>query len=271
LERNNKDMEVTDWLTYFARTVVEAQSTTIRRVDFYIAKAKFYERLRDQLNERQAKLIARMFREDIDGGLSAENYITITGTSRATAHAIFKTLSRRARWAARGSYGIPDTILNLAKGPRDEPGGGTCRTTSGVLRRSPRHRPRRSCFVSGKTSHGSAQSAAPHGPTRRSAAPNGANWRRLPSRQRTWERKRKTRAPSPGISSSGMPSIRSLSRHALKDVLRQIEPDDANFLHGRLSSRRGPQHHDLGTSMPSEGVRPIGVGLNADRRGNPLK
>jgi hypothetical protein len=46
----------------------------------------------------------------------------------------------------------------------------------------------------------------------------------------------------------------------LKDVLRQIEPDDANFLHGRLSSRRGPQHHDLGTSMPSEGIRPIGVG-----------
>jgi Fic family protein len=88
LERNNKDMEVTDWVTYFARTVIEAQSTTIRRVDFYVAKAKFYERLRDQLNERQAKLIARMFREDIDGfkgGLSAENYITITGTSRATA------------------------------------------------------------------------------------------------------------------------------------------------------------------------------------------
>ncbi|MGH7967445.1 MAG: DUF4172 domain-containing protein, partial [Limisphaerales bacterium] len=56
--------------------------------DFYIAKAKFYERLRGQLNERQAKVIARMFKEGIDGfkgGLSAENYITITGTSRATA------------------------------------------------------------------------------------------------------------------------------------------------------------------------------------------
>ena len=88
LERNNKNMEVTDWLRYFAETVIEAQSTTIRRVDFYVAKAKFYERLRGQLNERQAKVIARMFKEGIDGfkgGLSAENYITITGTSRATA------------------------------------------------------------------------------------------------------------------------------------------------------------------------------------------
>jgi Fic family protein len=88
LEHNNKDMEVTDWLRYFAETVIEAQTTTIKRVDFYIAKAKHYERQRDQLNERQTKVIARMFMEGIDGfkgGLSAENYISITGTSRATA------------------------------------------------------------------------------------------------------------------------------------------------------------------------------------------
>ncbi len=88
LEHNNKDMEVTEWLTYFAETIVEAQSTTIKRVDFYVAKAKYYERLRGQFGERQAKVITRMFKEGIDGfkgGLSAENYISITGTSRATA------------------------------------------------------------------------------------------------------------------------------------------------------------------------------------------
>lgn len=88
LERNNKELEITDWLKYFARTVLEAQGNTISRVDFYVAKAKFHDRLRGQLNERQAKAIARMFKEGIDGfkgGLSAENYLTITGTSRATA------------------------------------------------------------------------------------------------------------------------------------------------------------------------------------------
>lgn len=88
LEYNNKNMEVTDWLRYFAETVIVAQSTTIRRVDFYVVKAKFYERLRGHFNERQAKVLARMFNEGIDGfkgGLSAENYISITGTSRATA------------------------------------------------------------------------------------------------------------------------------------------------------------------------------------------
>lgn len=88
LERNNKETEITDWLVYFAETILEAQRNTIRRVEFYLAKAKFYDRLRDRLNPRQEKVVARMFREGIDGfkgGLSAENYISITKTSRATA------------------------------------------------------------------------------------------------------------------------------------------------------------------------------------------
>jgi Fic family protein len=88
LERNNKENEITDWLTYFANTVLEAQSNTLKRVDFYVAKARFYERLRGKLNERQEKVVARMFEEGIDGfkgGLSAENYIRISKTSRATA------------------------------------------------------------------------------------------------------------------------------------------------------------------------------------------
>jgi Fic family protein len=75
LERTNKDNEVTNWLTYFANTVLEAQDNTLKRVDFYVAKAKVYDRLRGRLNERQEKVIARMFREGIDGfkgGLSAE-------------------------------------------------------------------------------------------------------------------------------------------------------------------------------------------------------
>jgi Fic family protein len=88
LEHNNQELEITDWLVYFGNTVLEAQRNTIKRVDFYVAKAKLYEKLRGQLNERQEKVLARMFREGIDGfegGLSAENYISIGKTSRATA------------------------------------------------------------------------------------------------------------------------------------------------------------------------------------------
>ena len=87
LERNNKDLEINDWMNYFANTILEAQLNTIKRVDFYVAKAKFYGKFRDKFNERQAKVVASMFKEGIDGfkgGLSAENYISITKTSRAT-------------------------------------------------------------------------------------------------------------------------------------------------------------------------------------------
>jgi len=88
LEAANKHNEITDWLLYFGRVVLEAQKTTERRIQFLIEKAKLYDRLRGQLNERQEKVIARMFREGPDGfegGLSAENYLAITQTSTATA------------------------------------------------------------------------------------------------------------------------------------------------------------------------------------------
>lgn len=88
LERNNKDTEITDWIVYFARTVLDAQDNTLRRIEFVIEKAKIYDRLRERMNARQEKAIARMFREGIDGfkgGLSAKNYISITSAPRTTA------------------------------------------------------------------------------------------------------------------------------------------------------------------------------------------
>lgn len=88
LERHQKTLDVTPWLEWFAETVLTAQQVTLDRVGFFIAKARFYDRHREQLNDRQAKVIERMFREGPDGfegGLSAENYLSITGTSRATA------------------------------------------------------------------------------------------------------------------------------------------------------------------------------------------
>ena len=88
LERHQKTLDVTPWLQWFGEIVLQAQTATLDRVGFFITKAHFYDLYRDQLNDRQAKSIARMFKEGpggFKGGLSAENYISITGTSRATA------------------------------------------------------------------------------------------------------------------------------------------------------------------------------------------
>jgi len=88
LEAHQKTTAITDWLVWFAEIVIKAQQTTLERVAFFIAKAQFYDLHRARMNDRQTKVIERMFREGparFVGGLSAENYISITGTSRATA------------------------------------------------------------------------------------------------------------------------------------------------------------------------------------------
>jgi len=106
LEVSNRDNEITDWLVYFARTVIDAQSQAQILVDFIIAKTKFYDRLRGQLNERQEKAIARMMREGPDGfegGLSADKYISITGTSRATATRDLQDLAGKEALIRTGS------------------------------------------------------------------------------------------------------------------------------------------------------------------------
>jgi Fic family protein len=117
LERNNKDTEITDWLVYFAETIIQAQRNTIKRVDFYVAKAKLYEKLRGGLNERQEKVIARMFREGIDGfkgGLSAENYVAITKASRATATRDLQALVAKGALTRTGELRHTRYHLNIS-------------------------------------------------------------------------------------------------------------------------------------------------------------
>jgi Fic family protein len=87
LERNNKVLEVTDWLAWFAATTIEAQRRTIANVEFVIDKTKLLDRLRGKLNERQEKALLRMLKEGPEGfkgGLSAGNYGRITGAPSAT-------------------------------------------------------------------------------------------------------------------------------------------------------------------------------------------
>ncbi len=72
----------------FVQTVLDAQAYTVDCIEFLIKKARLYRRLQGQLNKRQQKVLARMFREGLGGftgGLSAENYIRITKTSASTA------------------------------------------------------------------------------------------------------------------------------------------------------------------------------------------
>jgi Fic family protein len=88
LEAANKRNEITDWLAWFAGVTIEAQRRTLALIEFLIEKAKLFDRLKGQLNDRQQKALLRMFKEGPEGfkgSLSAGKYSTITGASPATA------------------------------------------------------------------------------------------------------------------------------------------------------------------------------------------
>lgn len=87
LEKVNRTLEVSAWVSFFADTVVAAQRSAGEFVHFILEKAKFFERFRDKLNERQEKVLTKVFAAGPDGfvgGLSASNYQGIAKTSPAT-------------------------------------------------------------------------------------------------------------------------------------------------------------------------------------------
>lgn len=106
IEAANKTNEITAWLQYFCQMVLDAQQYTIDSIEFLIRKAHFFEQHIEQLNERQHKLIQRIFREGLNGftgGVSVKNYISINKVSRATANRDLNDLVRKGIMRRTGS------------------------------------------------------------------------------------------------------------------------------------------------------------------------
>ena len=87
INKASKSLQITDWILWFAAAAIEAQRNTLAYVNFIVHKTKFSDRCRGQLNVRQEKVLQRMLQEGPDGftgGLSASNYMRITGAGSAT-------------------------------------------------------------------------------------------------------------------------------------------------------------------------------------------
>jgi len=118
LEMNNKSMDINNWIIYFAETVLDAQNYTQNMITFLIEKTKLFDKFRDDLNNRQEKVIGRMFSEGpegFEGGLSADNYITISGTSRATATRDLQGLVDKGVFSKTGELKGTRYHLNIKK------------------------------------------------------------------------------------------------------------------------------------------------------------
>jgi Fic family protein len=81
-------LDIHAWLDYFADRVVRAQDIAKEEVDFVLAKMRFYETFGHQLNERQTKMVARVFaqgRQGFKGGITTKKYEVITKCPNRTA------------------------------------------------------------------------------------------------------------------------------------------------------------------------------------------
>lgn len=88
LKEAQKSLLIDNWINYFINLIVDAQKMSIQIIHFTLKKTKFFDKYKEQLNERQTKVINKMFDfgiEEFQGGMSAKKYMSITQTSKATA------------------------------------------------------------------------------------------------------------------------------------------------------------------------------------------
>jgi Fic family protein len=81
-------LAINDWLGYFSDTVNQAQEIAREEVDFVLAKTRFYEAYGDQMNDRQARMVSRVFaegRKGFEGGITTSKYEAITRCPNRTA------------------------------------------------------------------------------------------------------------------------------------------------------------------------------------------
>lgn len=118
LEKCNRTLEVQQWVEFFSSVILEAHDESMALLYFLIEKSKLMNTFADTINARQTKVLLRMFEEGpsgFKGGLSAENYISITKTTRATATRDLSDLVEKGVLVKVGELKHTRYYLNLKK------------------------------------------------------------------------------------------------------------------------------------------------------------
>ena len=109
--------EITPWIICFVTTILDAHTYAEKQIEFTINKAKFFDRFKDQLNDRQLKVVRRILKEGLkgfEGGMNTKNYISITGTSKATATRDLQDLTEKGVLIPSGGGRSTHYEINLA-------------------------------------------------------------------------------------------------------------------------------------------------------------
>lgn len=113
IEKAQRSNELSEWVSYFAAAVLEAQKQAEQQVEFTLKKVQFLDRFRTGLNERQLKAVLRMLEEGSEGGMSARKYMSLTRASKPTATRDLQDLVAKGALSVSGGGRSVSYSLNL--------------------------------------------------------------------------------------------------------------------------------------------------------------
>jgi Fic family protein len=116
LEKGQRSNHVSPWIRYFTETTLLAQCQAGQLIDFTLKKTKFFDHFKDMFNERQLKVMKRMFNagpEGFEGGMNASKYGSLTSTSKATATRDLQQLAEIKAFLIEGGGRSTHYVLNL--------------------------------------------------------------------------------------------------------------------------------------------------------------
>lgn len=116
LARAQQSNEITLWMEYFIKMSLEAQVEAETQIDFTLKITRFFYQFKDKLNDRQLKVIKRMFEagsKGFQGGMNAAKYKSITKTSKATATRDMQQLMQIGAFVLAGKAGGRSTSYQV--------------------------------------------------------------------------------------------------------------------------------------------------------------
>ena len=116
LKEAQSSNDLTGWINYFVRVVVNAQAEAEELIAFTVKKSKLFDRYKDKLNERQMRVTNRMLEEGpkgFEGGMSAKKYMAIAKTTKATATRDLQDLAEKEVFLVSGGGRSTKYQLNL--------------------------------------------------------------------------------------------------------------------------------------------------------------
>lgn len=119
LNKASKTLEIDSWLVYFVKLLIATQLDAINVIGLSIKKTHFFQAHENVLNERQTKVLNKMFDNgatDFVGGMTAKKYISITKTTKATATRDLQELSKQNILLKQGDGRSTRYVLNVCKG-----------------------------------------------------------------------------------------------------------------------------------------------------------